>query len=63
MGNEDLKAMLEDIKQAIEDDEYEPSAWEQSFLANIGRLIADDKELSDAQDESLSKIWRRAKGY
>lgn len=64
MGSKDVAAMLADIKQVIEEDEnFNLSTWEEEFIANMHVMVNEDRELSEKQDDVLSKIWRRAKGY
>lgn len=58
----DLKAMLADIKRAIADDEFSPSKWESGFLDSVAELINFELSLSDKQDETFEKIWRKATG-
>lgn len=58
----DLKAMLADVKRAIENDEFSPSKWESEFLETVSELINFELPLSDKQDESFEGIWKKATG-
>jgi hypothetical protein len=58
----DLKAMLADIKRAIADDEFSPTAWESEFLDSVADLVNFELPLSEKQDETLEKIWSKATG-
>lgn len=57
---QDLKAMLADIKRAIEDDSFSPNKWESEFLENVGDLINFELPLTEKQDEHLEEIWKKA---
>jgi hypothetical protein len=58
----DLKTMLAEIKRAIADDEFNASKWESEFLESVTELVNFELALSDKQDETLEKIWRKATG-
>lgn len=60
--SQDLKAMLADIKRAIENDEFSPTDWESEFLESVTELINFELPLSDKQDEKFEKIWEKATG-
>ena len=62
MSAEDLKAMLADIKRAIENDGFSPSKWESEFLETVSDLINFELPLTDKQDESFEGIWKKATG-
>lgn len=57
---DDLKAMLADIRRAIENDEFQPNDWEADFLEKVGDLISFDVQLTDKQDEAFEKLWQKA---
>lgn len=56
------QTMVEQIEEAVEDEEMELSEWETEFIENIKRRIASDEDLTPKQDEALLRIWRRARG-
>lgn len=57
---DDLKAMLADIRRAIENDEFSPNTWETEFLEKVTDLVEFEVKLSDNWDEALEKIWKKA---
>lgn len=59
---DDLKAMLADIRRAIENDEFKPNEWEVGFLEKVSDLIEFDVELTDPQDDAFEKLWKKATG-
>jgi hypothetical protein len=58
----DLKTMLAEIKRAIENDEFNLTKWEGEFLESVTELINFELTLSDNQDETFEKIWRKVTG-
>ncbi len=45
--------------QDCENRESKLTDWERSFIDSIGRQLADDRGLSDAQATRLDEIWER----
>jgi hypothetical protein len=62
MGDVSVAEMVEQIEEAVEDEEFELTEWETEFLENIKRRIANDVQVSGKQEDSLLTIWNRAKG-
>lgn len=58
--NEDVKAMVEAIDLAVENDQYDLNEWEDEFLKTIRRYLAEGIPLSEKQDACLEKIWEKA---
>lgn len=54
----DVKVLIGEIRQAVYDDGYDLTEWEDEFL----RSIAGRANLTDKQDAVLEKIWRKATG-
>jgi hypothetical protein len=54
----DTLLLIAEIRQAVENDEYNLTEWEDEFLQSItGRA-----SLTDKQDAVLERIWRKATG-
>jgi len=50
---------LDEILEAIDDDEFEPTGWEDEFIEKIQSLLDNDKELSEDQMAKLGEIWKK----
>lgn len=57
-----IRLMIEEIEKAVSDDEYTLTEWEEGFLDSIKRQEARGP-LSEKQENVLTQIWERAKGY
>lgn len=57
---DDVKTMLEEINQAIDDEVFELTAWETDFIGSVRSRVENDIPLSPKQDEALERIWKRA---
>jgi hypothetical protein len=55
------KIMIQDIEQAVLDEEINLNEWETDFFENVKRRVEEGRELTDPQEESLTKIWNRIK--
>lgn len=53
--------MIKDIEQAVLDKEINLNEWETDFFENVKRRVEEGRELTDPQEESLTKIWNRIK--
>lgn len=60
--SQDLKAMLADIKRAIENDEFTPNKFEEGLLETVTELINFELKLTDKQDAAFEEIWKKATG-
>jgi hypothetical protein len=58
------RAMVQDIERAVREDNYHLNEkFENPFLENVKRYLAQGWELSDKMDQALEKLWRRATGH
>ena len=60
--NQDILAMLADIRRAIEEGDLALNEWETGFIRNMSVLARAGQKLSDKQDETLVDIWKKATG-
>jgi hypothetical protein len=60
--NLDILSMLADIRRAVEGGDLALNDWETDFIRNMSVLARAGQGLSDKQDETLEKIWKRATG-
>lgn len=60
--NLDILAMIADIRRAVEEGGMNLDDWEMDFIRNMSVLARAGQALSDKQDETLEKIWKRATG-
>jgi hypothetical protein len=54
----DAKTLLEYIDQA----DFNPNDWEESFLESIHMQVEQGRDLSQKQTESLERIYEKASG-
>ena len=51
---------LNEIDRMIDEDLWEPNAWERNFLDSVEARLLAGQDLSEAQEEKLEEIWKRA---
>lgn len=56
----DTKSMIAAINRAVTEDDFNLTEWETEFIESISRRVEAGESLSDKQDETLLKIWRKA---
>ena len=56
----DVKLMLMEIRRAVEEGDFDLTAWEDEFIESVSARIEGGVDLTDRQDEILVKIWSRA---
>ena len=58
----DAKILIQEINQAVKDDDIDLTTWETEFMESIWSVIEAGFKLSDKQDAVLERIWRKATG-
>lgn len=53
---------IEEILEAVDNDEYEPTDWEDDFLDTMEEKVREyqTESLSDKQQNSLDELWEKA---
>jgi hypothetical protein len=52
--------MLRDIDRMCDEGLFEPNEWEHGFLNSVEDRLAFGFDLSEAQEDKLRQIWKRA---
>ena len=52
--------MVDQIIEAVDDDQYELTKWEENFMMAMVFLTSAGHPLSSKQDDALESIWRKA---
>lgn len=53
--------MLEDIREAVEEERYELTKWEEEFLQSVDDIMTgvNPKPMTFDQDSALERIWEK----
>ena len=57
----DVKSMIEDINNGVNDEIAELNPWETEFIENISKLVERGDTLTEPQDIKLEQIWRKVR--
>lgn len=58
----DAKILIQEINEAVRNDDIDLTPWEAEFMESIGSVVEAGFNLTDKQDAVLEKIWRKATG-
>ena len=50
---------LDDILDAIDDGDLEPSNWEEEFIESVESRLNNGQELMGSQSDKLEELWKK----